>query len=172
MAKISIEKKNKLVYTVELLVIAVIFIVIATLEVLNIIGKREVMMIIFNWVTIFGAAWMIADFIWTLVSKRKRARSSLLDKILVLPLAAYFITFDIICFTKQPFVTMEFRRLMMGIAFYYVAAIYIFQGIYHYFHPIPLILQAIKEEETLKEEQEKAKQEAEEKKDEEKLEDK
>ena len=147
MAKMSIEKKNKLVYSLEMLIFAVVFIVIATLEVLNIIGKREVMMIIFNWVTIFGGTWMIADFFWVLFSKKRRVRNSLLDKALLLPLAVYLITFDIICFTGQSFVTMEFRRLMMGIAFYYFGADYLFQAIYHWFKPVPGMLESIEEEE-------------------------
>lgn len=154
--KMSIEKKTKLIYSGELILIALIFIVIATLEIFGVIGKREITLIIFNWITIFGGAYLIFDFFWTLLSPRKRKKNSLLDKTLVLPLAVYFITFDILCFAKLSFITMEFRRLMMSIGFYYLSAVYIFQGIYHYYHPIPMLLEAIEEE---KQEQEKKEQE-------------
>ena len=158
--KMSIEKKTKLIYSGELLLFAIVFAVIATLEIIGVIGKREVMMIIFNWVTIFGGTWLIADFIWVLCSKKRKARNSILDKALVVPLGIYLITFDIMCFCKLPFITMEFRRLMMAIAFYYVSAIYLFQGIYHYYFPIPSIREAIIEEEAAALEKEKASNEA------------
>ena len=153
--KMSIEKKTKLIYSIELLVFVAIFIVIATLEILGIIGKREIMLIIFNWVTIFGGTWLIVDFFWVLFSKKRRKKNSLLDKALLLPLAVYFITFDILCFCNLSFITLEFRRLMMAIGFYYVAAIYLFQAIYHYYKPVPMMLQAIEE---AKQEEEKEKQ--------------
>ena len=145
--KMSLEKKVKLIYSGELLFFSIIFFVIATLEILGIIGKREIVLIIFNWVTIFGGAWMIADFIWLLCSAKRRKKNSLLDKALLVPAGLYLITFDIICFTKAPFVTLEFRRLMMSIVFYYFGAIYVFQGIYHWFHPIPSLIEDIKAEE-------------------------
>ena len=145
--KMSIEKKAKLIYSGELLFFALVFIVIATLEITGVIGKREVMMVIFNWVTIFGGAIMIGDFIWLLCSKKRQQKNSFIDKILLVPVGIYLITFDIICFTKASFVTMEFRRLMMSIAFYYLGANYIFQGIYHWFRPIPALIESIKEEE-------------------------
>ena len=94
--KMSIKKKTKLIYSIELLVFVAIFIVIATLEILGIIGKREIMLIIFNWVTIFGGTWLIVDFFWVLFSKKRRKKNSLLDKALVIPLGIYLITFDII----------------------------------------------------------------------------
>ena len=145
--KMPIEKKVKLIYSGELILFSIVFIVIATLELLGIIGKREIILIIFNWVTIFGGTWMIADFIWLLCSKKRQRKNSIIDKALLVPAGLYLITFDIICFTKASFVTMEFRRMMMAIVFYYLAAVYIFQGIYHWFHPIPGLMEDIKEEE-------------------------
>ena len=70
-----------------------------------------------------------------------------MDKALLVPAGLYLITFDIICFTKASFVTLEFRRLMMSIVFYYFGAVYVFQGIYHWFHPIPSLIEDIKAEE-------------------------
>ena len=158
--KMSTEKKTKLIYSGELLFFSTVFFVLATLELLGIIGKREIMMIIFNWVTIFGGTWMIVDFFWVLFSKKRRKKNSLLDKGLLIPLGIYLITFDILCFCQLSFITMEFRRLMMSIAFYYVGAIYLFQAIYHYFVPVPMLIAAIEEaEQAEKEAQEKQQQE-------------
>ena len=41
--------------------------------------------------------------------------------------------------------------MMMAIAFYYIGAIYLFQSIYHYFVPVPMLLAAIEEEKAEKE---------------------
>ena len=147
----SAEKKTKLIYSGELLIFAILFLVIATLEIIGVIGKREIMHTIFNWVTIFGMTWIIVDFFWVLFSKKRRAKNSLLDKALLLPVAVYLITFDILCFCKLSFVTIDFRRMMMAIAFYYIGAIYLFQSIYHYFVPVPMLLTAIEEEKAEKE---------------------
>lgn len=159
--KMSTEKKTKLIYSGELLIFAILFLVIATLEIIGVIGKREIMHTIFNWVTIFGMTWIIVDFFWVLFSKKRRAKNSLLDKALLLPVAVYLITFDILCFCKLSFVTIDFRRMMMAIAFYYIGAIYLFQSIYHYFVPVPMLLAAIEEEKAEKEKAEH-KEEAEE----------
>ena len=150
--KMPIEKKLKLIYTGELIFFGVLFLTLATLEILGVIGKREIMMIIFNWVTIFGGTWMLVDFFWVLFSKKRRKKNSILDKALLVPAGIYLITFDILCFCQLSFITMEFRRLMMGILFYYLGVIYIFQGIYHYFFPVPSLIEAI---EQAKEEEQK-----------------
>ena len=157
--KMSLEKKTKLIYSGELMLFAILFLVLATLEILHVIGKRHIMLVIFNWVTIFGGTWMLVDFFWVLFSKKRRKKNSLLDKALLIPLGIYLITFDIICFCNAPIVDVEdnFRRLMMGIAFYYIGVIYLFQSIYHYFVPVPSLIQAI--EDAYKAEQEEMEKE-------------
>ena len=152
--KMSVEKKTKLIYSGELMIFAILFAVIATLEILGIIGKREIMLTIYNWITIFGGAWLIIDCIWVICSKKRRAKNCLLDKIMLVPLGIYLIAYDILCFCNYPLFGLEFnafRRLMMSIAFFYLAAAYLFQSIYHYFRPIPAIIQAIEEEKRAKE---------------------
>ncbi len=148
--KMSPEKKIKLIYCGELILIAIVFIVIATLDITRVLHIRDWVLIAFNWITLFGGMWIIADFIWTLVSPKKRAKNSLLDKILLLPVGLFLIVFDIICFSKniqKSDVTYDFRLYMMVSAFYYVAAVYIFEGIYHYKYPIPMMKIAIQEAE-------------------------
>ncbi len=146
----SLEKKTKLIYSGELLFFSILLIVLATLEILNIIGRRPIMLNIFNFVTAAGGTWMIVDFFWVLFSKKRRKKNSLLDKALLIPLGIYLITFDVICFVRMSEMWKDetfnqFRRLMMGIAFYYMGGIFLFQAIYHYFVPVPTLVEAIQE---------------------------
>ena len=159
--------KVKLIYTIELLVFAVIFITIATLKLVRVLPYKELARIIFNWVTIFGGLWIIADFVWLMCSKRRRKKNCVLDKALVLPIGIYIITYDLICLIgpKRPDM---FYIIMVSIVLYYAGVIYIFQAIYHYFRPIPSIVQAIEEVERRNAEAEKEEQAEEEKQDEQK----
>ena len=143
--KMSDETKVKLIYTIELLIFAVVFIVVATLKITRVLNTRDVVRLIFNIITILGGTWMIVDFIWTLCSKKKRMKNSLLDKSLFLPLGIYLITFDIICLVNASLRTGDFFLYMTVGAFYYIAACYIFEAIYHFFKPIPSIVAAIEE---------------------------
>ena len=64
-------KKTKLIYTIELIVIAIVFVVIATLELTRVITISERHHMIFNFVTLAGGLWIITDFVWVLLSKRE-----------------------------------------------------------------------------------------------------
>ena len=143
--KMSNETKVKLIYSGELLIISIVFIVVATLKVLHIMGSNSVMKIVFNVVTLIGGTWMILDFILSLTLKFRRKKTAIIDKILLLPLGFYLITFDIICFAKPAIRDTDTYLYMVVGAFYYLAVIYIFESIYHYFKPIPTILTAIEE---------------------------
>lgn len=149
----SIEKKNKLIYSGELIIIAIVFLVIGILELLKIIKLSDNFQLIFKILTLIGASWVFTDFFWTIFSKKRKARNSLLDKIMMLPLAIYLVVFDIIGFAiAKPY---DYYQIGVPLAFFYIACAYIFQGIYHYYNPIPLILEAIEEEKAAKEEKEK-----------------
>ena len=118
-----------------------------------------------NWITLFGGTWVIVDFVWALLSKKRRPRISLLDKALHLPAGIYLVTFDLFCIITRPDNPMVYR-CGFPIAISYLCLCYIFEGIYHFYHPIPGILEAVVEvddeeekiedtpEETLKEEKE------------------
>ena len=148
----TIEKKNKLIYSGELILFAIVFLVIGLLELLKVITLSERFQLIFKIITLVGASWIIADFIWTLCSKKRRENYGLLDKIMILPLAIYLYAYDIAGFVvARPY---EYYQIGVPIAFFYIACSYMFQGIYHYYKPIPLILQAIEEEKKAKEEKE------------------
>lgn len=144
--KMPIEKKAKLIYSGELLFISIVFIVISILVLLKILGNK--MLVVYNWVTIFGGAFMIGDFIWLMCSPRRRKRNCIIDKALLVPMGIYLITFDILCFCKvSAIVDTYLRRVMMAIGFFYLAAVYIFQAIYHWFKPVPGFLDDLEEKE-------------------------
>lgn len=140
--KMADDKKVKLIYSGELILFAVIFITLATLKILHILNTNPVVRVIFNWITLFGGTWMIVDFVWVLCSKKRRAKNSLLDKALFVPLGIYLITFDLISIVG-PTRDKDFYMYFMVAAFYYIGVVYLFEGIYHYFRPIPSIVTAI-----------------------------
>ena len=136
-------KKIKWIYSGELLLIAVVLLTLGILELLHVITLKDRFQLVFKIVTLVGATWLVIDFVWTLVSPKKRAKNSLMDKIMMLPLAAYLYVFDIVGFVNpRPY---EYYQIGVPLAFFYIACVYIFQGIYHYFHPIPMVLEMIEE---------------------------
>ena len=138
MKKMDREKKIKLIYSAELLVFAVLFLIFGILKITGVMGYNPTRTFILNIITLAGAAWGITDFIWAISSKKRQARISLLDKVLLLPLVCFMITFDILCFVSKH--EDSFYLYMLGSAFLYVAVIYTFEAFYHYKHPIPGLL--------------------------------
>ena len=134
--------KMKLFYSGELILIAIVFLVMAILDLTYVLHLKDTVITIFNWITLFGGLWLIIDFFWTLLSPKKRAKNCLLDKIISLPAGIYLITFDLIALIGNIDKTIhyDFYRLGISIAFLYIAANYTFQGIYHWFHPVPMLL--------------------------------
>lgn len=136
-------KRIKWVYSGELLFIAVVFLVIGILELLKVITLKDRFQLIFKIVTLAGATWILVDFLWTLFSGKKRAKNSLMDKIMLLPLAIYLYVFDIVGFvSERPY---EYYQVGIPLALFYFSCAYIFQAIYHYYHPIPMVIQMIEE---------------------------
>ena len=151
--KMSDEKKIKLVYSGELLVFAIVFFVLGALKVSLVIRTNNIIRIIFNWVTLFGGTWTIVDFIWVLCSKKRRKKNSILDKALMVPLGIYLITYDLICLLG-PTRDTSFYAYCMSVVLFYAGTIFTFQAIYHYWHPIPTILDAIAQAEAASKEEE------------------
>lgn len=143
MAKISEETKVKLVYSGELFVISIVFLVLGILKITGVMGYDETRRIIFNYITIAGGIWILIDFIWCLVSPKRRAKNCLLDKILNLPLGIYLLTFDILCLINGENYEQSFFVYGICIAFFYVTINYMFQSIYHYFKPLPMLMEEI-----------------------------
>ena len=66
----TIKKYNK-IYVIELFVVAAIVIVLATLKLVGIISSSQNFRHVFNIVTLVGATYIIADFIWLCFSKKR-----------------------------------------------------------------------------------------------------
>ena len=148
------ETKVKLIYSGELMIFAILFLVLGILKITNVMRYNETRRIVFNWITIFGGAWGIIDFIWAISSKKRQQRISLVDKFTLLPLAIFIIVYDLICFIVKP-EPHTFYQIMLGSAFIYVAVVYIFQSIYHFYRPIPGLFDDEEEEQKEENPQEK-----------------
>ena len=136
--------KAKLIYSGELIIIAIIFLVVAILKFTGVIPYNATRHLVLNWITVFGGTWVIVDFFWGLLSKKRRPKISLLDKALHLPAGIYLVTFDLFCIITRPENPMIYR-FGFPIAISYLCLCYIFEGIYHFYHPIPGILDAVVE---------------------------
>lgn len=156
--------KAKLIYSGELLLFAVIFVVIGVLFITQIIAVKDYKKWLFPIITLLGAIWVLVEFIWALASPKKRAKVCLLDKILLLPSSLTFLvcdTYVLIVLMINPTTTEldVFFPLYIGITLCYLSAVYLFQGIYHYFKPLKLLVDAAEADRL---EAEKEKQEAQE----------
>ncbi|MGM9813717.1 MAG: hypothetical protein ACI32C_02260 [Candidatus Enteromonas sp.] len=147
--KMDPERKVKLMYSGELLAFSVLFLVLGSLFVADVISVADWKRWVFSILTFVGGLWLMIDFVWTLVSKKRRAKQCLLDKIMVFPMALAVFVFDLIAFISGWLQTEEglvYFRFAIGIALLYYGVIYVFQGFYHYKHPVPMLLEAIEEE--------------------------
>ena len=140
----AIKKYNR-IYVIELFVIAAVVIVLATLKLLGIIGSSDTFRHIFNIITLVGSIWIVSDFIWLCLSKKRQQRNDWFDKASLLPFALALIVFDIYCLINWNN-EISFFSMFVAIAFYYIAAVYIAQGFYHLKKPSPAMRQAAIEE--------------------------
>lgn len=134
-------KKMKLIYSGEMLLIALVFLTLGILMLTGIYQTSDTRRTIFVWITLFGGAYTIFDFFWTLFSKKHRKSSSLLDKIAILPVGITFISYDLFFLITQTN-SYEIHHWVVGATFTYIGALYIFESIFHYYHPIPGLLEA------------------------------
>lgn len=150
--KIDELTKVKLIYSGELAIFAILFFVLGLFFILEIIGVASYKKWLFPILTLVGAIWGVTDLIWTLLSPKKRAKSSLLDKWLLLPSALVFLGCDsyvLVALINNPSTTAldRFFPLYIGITLLYLSGIYLFQSIYHFFYPVPALINALKEDE-------------------------
>ena len=150
MKKLTFEEKTKLAFSIEYIVIALIALVIGVLKLIGVIPTKPVRLLVYNIISMAGAVYMIADMIWYACSEKKRKRTAIIDKVLASPAFLYLMGFDIYCFIYYGRADDMLVRYSIGIVLIYVAVIYIFLGIYHYKHPSPQIVQAIKDIEEAK----------------------
>ena len=138
--------KAKLIYTIEISIFALAFLVVAILQIVRVIKFGETHLRIINWITIFGASIGILDFIWFLNSPVRRKKNSMLDKCLLVPLMIYILVFDIICFINYENPQVDLAQIMIPIALIYVSAVYTLEAVYHWYKPVPMLFEALEEE--------------------------
>ena len=139
--------KAKLIYCAELFIFAIVFLVFCVLKWTGVMKFNSTRSTVFNWLTIFGGSWIIIDFFWAMFSKKRRPRISLIDKIIHLPAGLYLVTFDIYCFVNFANKPQDENVYRYGVAivFTYLGLCYLFEAIYHFFYPVPGLLDAVEE---------------------------
>ena len=137
--KMDFATKAKLIYSGELFIFSLAFIVIAILKLTDVIKYNETRATVFNWITIFGGTWIIADLMWAIWDKKRQQRICLIDKIIHAPAGIYLISFDLFCLIAHP--GERFYQIGIPVALFYLAACYIFESIYHYKYPIPGLIE-------------------------------
>ena len=150
--KMDFETKAKLIYSVELGIFAVIFIVIAILKLTGVLGTNTVRAAIFNWVTLFGGTWLLVDLFWALFDKKRQKRIALLDKIIHAPAGAYLVAFDLFCLINKPS-DPKVYQYGVPIVLGYLGLCYTFEAIYHFKYPVPGIIDAVEQEKNMQEQQ-------------------
>lgn len=131
----------KLIYTIELGVFVAIFLTLGILFILSIIPMTERRYTIFTYVTLIGGFIGIGDFVWVLASKKRRKKNSILDKALLVPLSLTLMSIDVFSLAKG-WQSKEFYSVVLGSAFLYIATAYLIELVYHWFKPIPMLLDA------------------------------
>ena len=138
--------KVKLIYSGELIIIAIVALVISILQLSEVLTVKELFRNIFNWVTIFGSPLLIITSVYSLISPKRRKKISIFDKITLFPLAVYIIVIDIICFIHYGTMDQSFYQTYIPIALLSISIIYLAQGIYHWFYPLPALLEELEQE--------------------------
>lgn len=145
-------KKAKLIYSGELVGFAVVFLVLGILILVNVIKLSDRWRRIFTWVTLVGGAVGLGDFFWALFSKKRRKKVSMLDKALMLPVPLALIPIDIISLVQNYGLGYSYYQWTIVALFFYIAAIYAVEGIYHWYVPVPGLLDDVPVQEEKKEE--------------------
>ena len=132
--------KTKLIYSGELIIIALILIVIGILQATGVMNVSETFLHIFKFLAIAGGCYFLYDIITTFTNKRKREKACLVDKFTTIIIPPYTITISILLFAGNEFVWQNPKYFITPLIFY-IAAIYIFQGIYHWFFPLKILFE-------------------------------
>lgn len=154
MKKLDDLTKAKLIYSGELVLFAIVFLVLGLLTMFGVIEVTERRITILTWLTLVGGTLAIGNSIWFFASEKKRKKGSMLDTVLLLPVPLCMIPIDIIHLVNQA-IPNDMYKYIIGSTFLYIVVIYVIEAIYHWYKPLPLLLEAA-EEEKQKEEQENA----------------
>lgn len=145
MKKLDEVTKIKLIYSGELALFSIIFIVLGILELVGVIAIKEWFLNVFKFLTLAGSAYFIFDFITCFTNKRKREKVCLVDKFSTIIFPPYLITIDVLLLTKNEFVWSN-PQYFIGPLFIAFACAYIFQAIYHWFYPLKELFEDDEEE--------------------------
>lgn len=137
--------KAKLIYTIELVVFSIIFLVIGILNIIGVIVLKDWRITVVLYLTAIGGFIGLGDLIWVILSKKRRAKNSLLDKILIVPVGLFLSPLSIYQLATG---TSSFLPWQIGSALCYFSLVYIVEAIYHWKHPVPGLLEEDKKEET------------------------
>ena len=155
--KMDLSIKAKLIYSVELGIFAILFLVLAILRFTGVIPANATRLTIFNWVTLFGGSWITIDFIWALLDKKRQKRVAIIDKIIHLPAGLYLIVFDLYCLITniaKNDINNPICVYGVPIVLAYLALCYSFEAIYHFKYPVPGLLDIEEKENQVVDEQE------------------
>ena len=152
-------KKYKLIFFLEYLLIGAVLLTVGLLKMLDVIKYDASRLLVYNIITLVGVAYIFFDFFFNVLSKTRRAKMSIVDKVIPMVLAIYLLVFDILTLSKIN-QDVTFIQFSIGGILLYAGSFAIFAGIYHWFKPSHQIAEAIEEayQEKLKElEEEKSK---------------
>ena len=127
--------KVKLIYSGELILFAVVFLVLGILQIVGVINFSETFLNIFKFVTLAGVAYFAFDIITTFTNKRKREKACLVDKFSTIIIPPYLLVVDILLLSNNEFVWSN-PKFFLTPLFLYISLVYAFQGIYHWFFPL------------------------------------
>ena len=144
--KMDLLTKAKLIYSIELGIFAVIFLVFAILKFTGVMGVNQTRLTIFNWITLFGGSWIVADFFWAILDKKRQKRIAIIDKCIHLPAGIYLIAFDLYCLITKPAIDSPICKFGVPIVLTYLCICYAFEAIYHFKYPVPGILDAVEQD--------------------------
>lgn len=145
--------KEVKIYSIELAVFALIYLVLGVLILVSVIPLKGTFRHILIYVSLVASAWFIFDFFWTLFSQKRRKKSSLFDKTLLLPAIIGVVVVDILTFTMGFEESNDLHVYFTGAVLCYFALIFVIEAFYHLKHPLPILLE---EEEEEKESKKKA----------------
>lgn len=143
-------KKAKLIYSGELILIAIVALIIGILELTNIIKVGHWFIVVFTWVTILLAPAMLIDNIYVLAKPERREKANVFDRCTLIPIYIYLIIIDFITLMNALMMPQAYHQITIGILILSVACIYILQGCYHWYHPLPALIKAIEEDQKAK----------------------
>ena len=149
--KMDFATKAKLIYSGELAIFAIVFLVFAILKFTGVMGVSETRLTVFNWITLFGGSWIIADFIWAVLDKKRQQRIALIDKCIHLPAGLYLISFDLYCLIAKPSIDSPICKYGVPIVLTYLCICYAFEAIYHFKYPVPGIIDVVEQEKVVSE---------------------